>query len=291
MVVLPPDGIVLAARRWLRLFSRGWEAEPAAHLLLQDAQYTDLSKNQYAGAYDWLKTLGLVPADGEPPPASLGVSEDFTPELVLFRAVIIKQPPIWLLNADTLIRSPADLPEDARAMAGVLELGDTDTFAAVRQAHAKVDLARRAEVGAAGEEALVDLLEEAWPGACRHVSPCDDSLGFDIELAVRERTWKLEVKSTTRRGSLRVYLSRNEFETARVREGWRLVVVWLDRDLRIAGLATVPTAWITDVVPRDPTAWGRWESVALSLGPGQLEPGLSFVAKDTEHPMFVKGEW
>ena len=291
--MLPSDGIVQAALRWLRLFSRGWEAVPAANILLQDARYTDLTRAQYAEALDWLSVLGLVPADGEAPPANLGLSEDFTPELVLFRATVIEQSPAWLINADALIRGPADLPEDAREAAGRLGLGEADTFAAVRHAHAKIDLTRRSEVGAAGEEALVALLEETWPGACRHVSQHDDSLGFDIELAIHEHTWKLEVKSTTRRGRLRVYLSRNEFEAAVARENWRLVVVRLDGDLRIVSLATVSTPWIAEVVPRDPSAWGRWESTSLDLGAGQLEPGLSFVAKRGEipHPVLATGEW
>lgn len=152
-----------------------------------------------------------------------------------------------------------------------------NALAGIRQVHGKVDLERRGQVGALGEQLLVQLLEEHWPGAARHVSLRDDGLGYDIELDVDETTWKLEVKSTTRRNRLRIFLSRNEFTVASLLPEWRLVVVGLGSTGEIEAVATVTNSHVLTVAPEDTAPFARWESVSLELAAQQLSRGLSCV--------------
>ena len=150
-------------------------------------------------------------------------------------------------------------------------------MAAIRQVHGKVDLERRKEVGVLGERLLVELLETQWPGATTHVSEQDDGLGYDVELCIAQITWKLEVKSTTRRNRLRIYLSRNEFSVGSLLQEWRLVVLGLSQNDEIEALATVATPYLLTVAPEDTASFSRWESASFELAPEQLTLGLSFV--------------
>jgi hypothetical protein len=288
-VTVPPEGLLIAALRWLRLFNRGATVLTATEILWHNPKYTDLTQTQYASGLKWLRRVGLVPPDG--PLIALGNAADVQASVSLFRTVIALDEPVWLQDADLLVRAPAELPEDALNLAETLELGDIDAVGAIRHVHRRLDLTRRNEVGALGERRLVELLEAAWPAAVQHVSQHDDGLGYDIELHVYDCAWKLEVKSTTRRGRLRVFLSRNEFETGMAREDWRLVVLRLGDNDQIHQLGTVSTAWIGASVPQDHGASGRWESASLELTPDVLAGGLPFVAETGEvpHPLLLQG--
>jgi hypothetical protein len=220
-----------------------------------------------------LRDLGLVSDEsGTALQAGPGERAD-----LLFAAAIASEAPLWLEDADTLIQTPDDLPGDALALAETLQLGEARAMAAIRQAHGKLDLERRKEVGALGERLLVVLLEEQWPGATRHVSEQDDGLGYDVELRIGETTWKLEVKSTTRRNRLRIYLSRNEFSVGSLLREWRLIVLGLGQNDQIEALATVTTPYLLTVAPEDTASFSRWESASFELAPEQLSLGLSFI--------------
>jgi Domain of unknown function (DUF3883) len=286
---VPPEGLLIAALRWLRLLNRGATVLAATEILLHTAKYTDLTRSQYASGLEWLRNLELVPADGT---HNLpGSAADIHASVTLFRTVIALDEPVWLQDADLLVRAPAELPEDALSLAETLELGDIDAVGAIRHVHRRLDLERRNEIGALGEQRLAELLETAWPASVEHVSQHDDGLGYDIELYVYDCAWKLEVKSTTRKGRMRVFLSRNEFETGMVRADWRLVVLRLGADEQIDYLGTVPTAWIGASVPKDHVACGRWESASLELTPDVLAAGLPFVAETgaVSHPLLLQG--
>lgn len=278
--MLPPDGIVRAAERWLRLLQRAPLAE-AAEILRADPAYADLTTTQYALGLDWLRELGLV--NDNPQPARAGADHVLT----LFRAALEFERPLWLEDADTLVRTADDIPGDALGLAGVLDLDDADSMAAIRQAHGKVDLERRDEVGAIGEAHLVALLERLWPGSTRHVSEHDDGLGYDIELELEGRAWKLEVKSTTRWHRLRIFLSRNEFEVGSLLSDWRLVVLGLGDDMQIEAVVTVPTPYLHTVVPQDTASAGRWASASVDLAPEHVRAGLPFVSHSD--PLLLSG--
>ena len=95
----------------------------------------------------------------------------------------------------------------------------------------------------------------------------------------------LEVKSTTRRGRLIIYLSRHEFETARNDPTWQLVVVLLDTDYSPVGVATVRRDWVFAVVPEDHSPLGRWESLRLSPPRDALGAGLAGLSEDLKPGM------
>jgi hypothetical protein len=171
-----------------------------------------------------------------------------------------------------------------------LELSEPAALAGIRQAHAKVDLQRRREVGAIGEERLVALLEDFWPGSTSHVSLVNDGLGYDIEFSLHGTTWQLEVKSTTRRGRLRIYVSRNEFDVGRLLTNWQLVVLGLGEGNQIEALGTLPVEWLQTVIPRDVTALGRWAAAAIEVSPRSLSPGLAFVGERARDPLVSRGQ-
>jgi hypothetical protein len=200
--------------------------------------------------------------------------------MLLFARSLEVAQPAWLPDADVLIPDPTELPQDALALANGLSLGAGEAFLAVSQAQGKVDLERRAVIGATGERLLVEALERHWPGSTSHVSLEDDGLGFDIALTHRSRSWHLEVKTTTRRGRLVVYLSRHEYEVSLVDPDWRLVVAGLGDDARLSALATVRPDVVGVRAPRDQHRAARWESVRFELFPEDLEWGLPFLKPD-----------
>lgn len=108
--MLPADGIVRAAARWLQLLGRGTLAE-ASEILRQDAAYSDLTDTQYNLGLEWLSKLGLLDDADETEQWSAGELPS-----VLFRAAIASEDPIWLEDADTLVRTSDDLPADALAL-------------------------------------------------------------------------------------------------------------------------------------------------------------------------------
>ena len=275
--MLPAEGVLRAAQRWLNLLQRS-TVQQASALIKADSAYTDLTTTQYATALDWLAAVGLV--DETPNGWLLGTALQGLDEqrlgVVLFERSLAALAPPWLPDADVLLRGPDDLPADALTLADLFGVEDSVALLVVRQVHGRVDQAMRAEVGLAGELALVKLLEGRWPGSVRHVALTDDGFGYDIEFRP-DQTYHLEVKSTNRRGRLTVFLSRHEHEVALVDPAWRLVVVGLDTGGRASTIATVRHVSLAERAPRDHDPSARWESVRHQLGPGDLLPGLAFL--------------
>ena len=169
-------------------------------------------------------------------------------------------------------------------MAGTLKIADEAAFVAIRYVHGKVDLARRAEVGTAGEDALIRFLEMRWPGSTIHVAQDDDSFGYDIVFWNDKMEWHLEVKATNRRGRLVIHLSRHEHEMSLRDARWRLIVVGLDEKLQLRALATVRHPRLSARAPKDLCAESRWQSTSHQLTSNDLDPGLSFL----DHPLARK---
>ncbi|WP_459805438.1 protein NO VEIN domain-containing protein [Herbidospora sp. RD11066] len=177
---------------------------------------------------------------------------------------------LWLPDADLLVTSPEELPMDVIRAADAIGLGAQDALAVIRDTWGKVDAETRLRVGNAGELALLDLLRASSDLPVRHVAETSDGYGYDIAVGDAH----LEVKSTTRRGRLVIYLSRHEYETMRRDPGWILVIVRLSQDLQLTAVATLDRQWIEQTVPADQVHSGRWESVRFDVPVDAVTSGL-----------------
>ena len=195
---------------------------------------------------------------------------------LLFAACLESAQPLWLKDADVLVTDTDSLPEETSELAATLCLDEGTALRVIRQVHGRVDLAERGRVGLLGEIALVAVLQEQWPGCVHHVALTDDGLGYDVLCELAPDLWHLEVKTTTRRGRLRVFVSRHEYETATVDHHWVLVVVGLAGTEAVA-IATVQDGVIQTQAPED-HGGARWEAASYQLGAGQLTAGLAFAA-------------
>jgi hypothetical protein len=278
--VLPADGILRAAQRWLSLLARSTFPQAAA-LVRSDPAYIDLSQTQYASALEWLRTVELLVDSDDGPTLASGARRLDLPgaNRLMFAKALEQAAPAWLPDADTLVPDADELPADAVDLAGTLGLTDNEALLSVRQIHGRIDLAERARVGAAGERALVMLLEQQWPNSTRHVALEDDGLGYDIEFSCDGTVWHLEVKSTTRRGRLTIYLSRHEHDVARLDPQWRLVVVGLNSADGASAIATVASEPLLGRSPRDQNPAAQWDSVRHQLSAADLQPGLTFIKR------------
>jgi hypothetical protein len=283
MAAWPSDAVVHAALRWLVLLQRS-TLEQASALIRADPVYTDLSATQYAVALEWLRDVGALEAiptgSGNSLRSTLRLHHSFRQSeldrlrLRLFERGVAYAAPAWLPDADILVRGPSDLPDDALAFAAVLSLTDRAAFRGVQRVQGKIDLELRAGIGAAGELQLVELLENRWPGSTSHVALESDGFGYDVVFWHQSEEWHLEVKTTTRRGRLVVYLSRHEFEVALDDPNWRLVVVGLSPARTLTALATADLASLAARLPADQDPSARWESVRIDVSSQDLRRGL-----------------
>lgn len=276
--MLLAETIALAAKRWMALLCTS-SLTQAWSIIRADASYTDLTKTQYSAALEWLKTQKFVVATEEgieQHPHHRMLSSTRLNEL-LFEHILATSELPWLPDADTLIPDPSELPQDASKIATVLGLSDEMAFHAVRRVHGKIDLERRAIIGAAGEKALLSFLEARWPGASTHVSETSDGFGYDLACLQKNVEWHLEVKSTTRRGRLTVHLSRNEFEVGKHDPNWRLIIVGLDQRLKLRFMATAKFPQLASRAPLDTCAASKWQSASFQLGPDDVTEGLNFL--------------
>lgn len=269
---------MLAAARWLRLLQRS-SVEQASALIRADARLADLSVTQYAQALEWLAELGLVrdgPAGQQSAPGLhlLSLAEL---DALLLAAILEATRPPWLQDADLLVRTTADLPEDVAGFASTLNVTDDAALLTVAMVHGKIDLEQRTRIGAAGELRLIELLERFWPGSTHHVAAEHDGLGYDVTFTSMGATWHLEVKSTTRRGRLVLHLSRHEHEVALRDPAWRLIAVGLDEGDQLACVATIKHADLAARSPEDRHTQARWETVRHGIAPELLTGGLSFL--------------
>jgi hypothetical protein len=277
--VLPAEGILRAASRWLDLLGRSSYTETVA-LIGSESRYADLSPTQYATALEWLASLGILDLG----PHGYRLSEEMATlhhdqrSGVAFARAVERSAPPWLPDSDVLVGSVDDLPEDASVLASALGVTPADALMGIRQVHGRIDLERRAEVGALGERRLVELLETLLPGSTTHIALNHDGFGYDIGFLDPEgRDWHLEVKSTTRRGRLVINLSRHEHDVAKLDALWRLVVVGLDESDCLACLATASHEALVSRAPSDSSVGARWQSARYELDSTDLELGLGFL--------------
>lgn len=276
--MLLAETIAEAAKRWLALlrtstFPQAWA------IIRADARYTDLTKTQYSAALDWLTVQKFLRAGAH----GLELNSRFAPlplaqtNRLLFERILETSDPPWLPDADILIPDASELPQDAARIGAMLGLSEERAFLTVRQIHGRIDLAKRALTGVAGEIALLSFLERRWPGATTHVADGNDGFGYDLAFFHSGIEWHLEVKSTVRRGRLIVYLSRHEFEVGASDPNWRLVVVGLTPDLKMHSLSTAPFDALICRAPADTCLQSRWQSASFQLPAEELVKGLDFV--------------
>lgn len=242
--------------RWLERLPLSSTARCRA-LFTTHSEFSDLTPTQYEAAYTWLSISGLL----------ANRRDGVAPHCRVFIAAIASTATTWFRDADILVRDADELPEDALRAAGALGLSNSEAYAHITAAWGKVDTTERERIGAAGEHALVELLNKFVNGRVEHVAATSDGYGYDIAVHGRGHTVHIEAKTTVRRGRLTIYLSRNEYETMRRDRAWHLVAVQLTPDLEIVATATVPREWISLHVPRDHGANGRWQSCRLEVPP------------------------
>ncbi|MFJ4911953.1 protein NO VEIN domain-containing protein [Streptomyces sp. NPDC088726] len=253
--------------RWLERLP-GSSATRCRALFTNHSDFSDLTPTQYEAAYSWLEENGLLgKLHGR---AAVNAR--------IFRTALASSGAPWLPDADVLVRSPEELPEDALRAAEALGITESDAYEQVSAVWGKVDTEARALIGNAGELALVGLIAEATEARVEHVAAYSDGFGYDIAVHTRRHALHIEAKSTMRRGRVTFYLSRHEHETMRRDPAWQLVVVQLTEDLGIAAIASVPSDWISAQVPQDRGSFGRWEACRIDVSPEALVPGIPRLA-------------
>lgn len=279
--MLPAEGVLHAAKRWLELLTRS-TVDQASALIRSDPAYRDLSITQYGSGLDWLRQVGLLTEDEH----GFGLTSNtrrLSPEdanRLLFGLSLQAAVPPWLADADALVLAPSELPQDALDVASSLGLTEEAALLCVRQIHGHADLAERSRVGAAGEVALIELLEDFRLGSTDYVAARHDGYGYDIGFTTGTEQWHLEVKTTTRRARLQIHLSRHEYEVMQLDPSWRLVVVGLDGQ-DVAAIATVSSDVLRDRAPVDASSLSRWESARHELVASDLHEGLGFITETT----------
>lgn len=133
----------------------------------------------------------------------------------------------------------------------------------------------RAQTGAAGEWALLELLRGAGRLSVRHVAKISDAFGYDIETApTAVQAVHIEVKSTTDPTRLLVYLTRHEHNVMLTDPRWIMAAVLVGADGSALSAATVSREWLMSAVPEDRSERGRWQSARLAVPPHAMTPGL-----------------
>lgn len=259
---VPPSPVLRAASRWLEHLSTSNVARIRA-LFTSHPKFADVTPTQYAAAYTWLENCGLLDKTISP-----GEGDS-----TIFEAAIAEA--LWFADADLLVTDANSLPEDAIRAAETLNVTASEAFTLTRLAWGKVDAEQRSRLGTAGEVGLIKLLESVESLTIRHVAAESDGFGYDISVSARGFDMHIEVKSTTRRGRLRIYLSRHEFDTMRHDRSWALVAVRLNEELEPVSLATVSRDWLIDTAPIDRHPGSRWESVRLEVPQEAIEHGVS----------------
>lgn len=262
---LPPESLLRAAARWLdRLPESGHRR--CRTLFSTVPEFSDLTPAQYDAAYSWLQQAGLLG----------GTRSHMSAAEQVFEAALADA--VWFPDADALIRSPDELPDDAHRAAEALDISGEQAFAHIQAVWGKVDAELRSRIGSAGEAALVELLEQSVAAPVDHVSERSDGFGYDIAVQGGSYEVHIEAKTTRRRSRVDVFLSRHEYETMSHDPSWQLVVIRLSEDLRPEAVCSVRRGWIMKNVPRDQGMNGRWESCRLSVPPTAADSGITRLA-------------
>lgn len=161
-------------------------------------------------------------------------------------------------------------------------IADPVKRALVLESVLKYDPAIAAEVGAAGEEAVVsaaqaELRELGRPDLAdtvQRISLVTDSVGYDVLAPRLEGAARhLEVKTSARiaRGLATFFLSRQEAEVGQYDSTWALVVcTYKDGQADVLGWCRGPS--LVPYLPID--TGGRWTAVQIDIPLTMLRPGI-----------------
>lgn len=260
-MALPPKPILMAIMRWLPLAKDfGWVQ--ARSRLLNLPRYSDLTQTQYEEARTWiLNNLSENPKDFP------------DKKLEAFLLVAEASDPLWLKDAESLIASVTELPEDALSLAECFGIDGVAAVGSLRQLGRKINLARLKKIGDIGELAILKLLRQEGFSA-NHVALESDSLGYDIAARLGNSEAYFEVKTSTRSNRAILYLSRNEYEVMQWLEDWKLLLVLLDGGDRASHFFEVDQEWLKTASPQDRHTYSRWENARFEVPPDMLTPGI-----------------
>ncbi|MFD9329125.1 DUF3883 domain-containing protein [Streptomyces sp. NPDC060065] len=133
----------------------------------------------------------------------------------------------------------------------------------------------RSETGAAGEQAVLRLLEENGSAHVIHVAALSDAYGYDVHAESPEgAVGHIEVKATTDPTRLTVHLTRHECEVMRRDPDWLLAAVLIGAHGDALNVVTVGREWLSLVAPEDTDRRGRWESACFSVPDYVLTRGV-----------------
>ncbi|MFD4396352.1 protein NO VEIN domain-containing protein [Kitasatospora sp. NPDC059803] len=260
-----------AALRWLRAL-RTDDIFRVRALFTSHDSFSDLTPGQYDDGLAWLRRIGLVPVPRQP--VTQSPTEERLLRLQLLDRSLEAARPDWLDDSSGTASTKPELPLAGQRLAATLGLSSSDAATAVSKAW----LVERARLGAAGENALVALLQRTVHAEVLHVSAVSDRFGYDIAVESDRCSVHLEVKSTSNADARVLFLSRHEYETMRADSAWYLVFLVLDRQDRLASVTTVAREWIADVVPVDrQTRSSQWASARLLVPSTALTPGIPAV--------------
>jgi hypothetical protein len=203
---------------------------------------------------------------------------------LLLLELLANRTPAWLLVAT----STGDLEPELVPSEAARQLEDVVTDPNRREA-LLLALGRRhdptfqAAVGAVGERTVVDecrrlLRESGQPHLAEkvaQVSLVSDALGYDITSpTLSGGVRRLEVKTMrASRVQLRLFISRNEYETGLSDPDWRLVVCRLTAEEAAEILGSCRADQLEPLVPVD-SPGGEWREARLELDSHALDPGL-----------------
>ncbi|MEV6178951.1 DUF3883 domain-containing protein [Streptomyces sp. NPDC052015] len=135
--------------------------------------------------------------------------------------------------------------------------------------------AARRELGAAGERAIVRLLELSGSLRVTHVAAWSDAYGYDVEVESSEGAVShIEVKATTDPTRLRFHLTRHEYEVMRRDPDWLLAAVLVGSHGGALAVATVSRDWLRLAAPQDREPAVRWESAHFAVPHHMLTVGV-----------------
>lgn len=259
---MPPDPILRAAHRWIeRIPASG--IPRVRSILTTNASYDDLTPTQYETALRWLESSGLL----------RDVDISWPSVSQLFQQAVCEA--TWFDDADYLVTSPEELPDDAVKAAGALEIEYDEAFGLLTEKWGKVNTAHREKVGAEGEAALVEVLRSSLDAVVDHVALLTDGLGYDVRVLGNAVRANLEVKSTTSRRRCSFYLSRNEYQTMKRDANWVLVFLQLSPSFEIVSVSTVSNEWISRVAPQNEGVDSRWETARFDVPASAMISGIT----------------
>lgn len=208
----------------------------------------------------------------------------------LLALILEASQPLWLIAAagDGTHLATELVPDDVEAALATVVPDPARREAFLLGRARKVDADRRAELGAAGEEAVVSACQlqllqlgaDAAAARVRRVSLISDELGYDVVAPrVDGSLRRIEVKAArSATATVSVVVTRNEIEVGRADPDWTLVVAHISQGGEHAILGHVAVAALEPLLPADGHERGRWRAATLRLLIAELKAGLPAAA-------------